>query len=103
MLAKVTRVQTGDRTVNQLQDNIAASLQPFLLNPLLNGSFLNDVVLVTGSNTINHKLGRNLVGWMITRRNGVATVYDTQSTNALPDKTLLLTASAGLTCTIYVF
>lgn len=103
MLAKVTRVQTGDRTVNQLQDNIAASLIPFLINPLLNGSFLNDVVLTSGANVLNHKLGRNLVGWIITRRNGVATVYDTQATNSLPNKTLLLTASAGLTCSIYVF
>lgn len=103
MAFRFAKMQTENREVNQLQNNIGLAVDPVLQNKIVDGSLVQNVVLATGSNVVNHLLGRNLIGWIITRRNGVATVYDTQSTNPIPNKTLLLTASAGLTVDIYCF
>lgn len=106
-MARLFKVQTTDRVMNQLQDNIANLLEPTATtvqeSPLLSGKILEKVVLTTGSNTIQHTLGRPLKGWFIVRQRASATLYDTQDSNATPQVTLLLTASAGVTVDIYVF
>ena len=70
---------------------------------MLLGLTLKNVKLVTGNNTINHTLARNLQGWMIVRRNTAATVYDTQDTNVQKDRTLTLVASAAVMVDIFVY
>ena len=106
-MARLFKVQTTDRIVNQLQDNIAKLLEPTATtvqdSPLLAGKILEKVALTSGSNTIRHTLGRVLKGWFIVRRRASATVYDTQDSNDTPQVTLLLTASANVTVDLYVF
>ncbi len=103
MLSSFTRLQTNDRTFSQLQDNIGNSINPILLNKVLNGVILQGVVLASGTNTINHTLGRPLIGWFPVRIRQSVTLYDTQDTNPLPAKTLLLNASATGSVDLYVF
>ena len=67
-MISIALVQTTDRNVNQLQSNIKQALQPLLINPLLVGITLSNVSLASGANTIIHKLGRTMQGWMVTRR-----------------------------------
>lgn len=106
-MARLFKVQTTDRVVNQLQDNIANLLEPTATtveqSPLLAGKILEKVVLSASSNTIRHTLGRTLKGWFIVRQRASATIYDTQDSNTTPEVTLKLTASAGVTVDIYVF
>jgi len=106
-MARLFKVQTTDRIVNQLQDNIAKLLEPTATtvqdSPLLAGKILEKVDLTSGPNTIRHTLGRPLKGWFIVRRRASATVYDTQDSNDTPQVTLLLTASANVTVDLYVF
>jgi hypothetical protein len=106
-MARLFKVQTTDRVMNQLQDNIANLLEPTATtveqSPLLSGTVLEKVVLTSGSNTIRHTLGRVLKGWFIVRQRASATLYDTQDSNSTPQITLLLTASANVTVDIYVF
>lgn len=92
--------QGGTPEFNLMQTQWASNLDPLLKNPMSNGNFVNGVVLASGSNVINHKLGRTPQGWMITDRNGAATVYRSAAFNPL---TLTLTASAAVTVTLYVF
>lgn len=99
----IALVQTQDRNVNQLQGNIKKAVDPVLANPLVDGQILQDVELVTGLNTINHGLGRNLQGWFLVRQRASASVYDTQDDNLNPALTLLLTASAPVVVNLYVF
>lgn len=99
----LTKFQSVLKELMLLQTDWISKINPFISNPLLNSSFLKDISLVTGSNTINHKLGRDLQGWYIVRRNGPATVYDTQATNSMPDLTLVLVASAPVTISLAVF
>lgn len=93
-------MQTESREVNQLQSNIATVLNPLLSNPLLNGSFLTGIALISGTTVIAHGLGRTPQGWMLTDINGAATVYRSAAFNS---STLSLTSDASVTVNLYVF
>ena len=93
----------NSRTINSLQDQIVDNLNPLLALPLSSSNLIQDQVLAIGSNRINHGLGRNLRGWIVTRNNANATFYDTQASNPLPALTLLLTSSAVATIDLIVF
>lgn len=86
-----------------LQTQWASILNPVIANPLLQGTILKGVQLVTGANVINHKLGRPLQGWFPVRVRASATFYDTQDSNSYPELTLQLTSSANVTIDIAVF
>jgi hypothetical protein len=86
-----------------MQTSWAQQLNPILSNKLLNGVLLQNVSLASGSNTVNHLLGRKLVGWVLTRQRAAATVYDTQDTNPHSLVTLQLTASAPTSVDLWVF
>lgn len=78
----------------------AASLNPLIANVLNAAQILTNISLVTGNNTINHKLGRDMTGWFLTDIQGIATLYRSQPLNNL---TLTLTSSANVTVSIGVF
>ena len=102
-MIRYLKIQTNDSTLNRMQDNILRSVNPVVSNPLVDGQLLKGVSLQSGANLINHGLGRDLVGWIVTRLRQSATIYDTQDTNKTPSLTLQLVASGGCTADIYVF
>jgi hypothetical protein len=79
------------------------ALNPIIANPLVQGQLLTGIPLVTGSNVINHKLGRKLQGWIIVGVNAVANIYDSQASNQTPQLTLNLTSDAVATVNLWVF
>jgi len=103
MATSFPKVQTTDRLINQIQDNVARAIQSVLTGPLSNASLLTSVSLVSGANVINHGLGRKLQGWIPVRVRASATIYDTQDSNSTPALTLQLTASADVTVDLIVF
>lgn len=87
-----------------MQTNWASQLNPLLSLPLNSSVLLQDIELVTGDNSINHKLGRKLQGWIVTRMiDGFVQLYDKQNDNNMPDKTLVLNASGSGTIDLIVF
>lgn len=87
-----------------LVDSWSKDLDPLLASPIATPTILKSVSLITGqANTINHLLGKVLTGWIIIRSRAQATVWDTQDTNQLPDKTLVLRTSANVTVDLMVF
>lgn len=87
-----------------MQTTWATALDPVISNPIVNGLLLQEQSLTTGANIINHKLGRKLVGWYVTRMRGVAaSIYDTQDNNQTPQLTLNLNASTPVVCDLWVF
>lgn len=78
----------------QMENAWATLIEPFLNNPPNNPVLLKNISLSTGSNTINHRLGRKLIGWKITRIRSAATIYDEQDSNTNPQLTLILNSSA---------
>lgn len=94
---------TEDLSLQLLQSSWAKSINPLLNSPLAKPVLLQSVVLTTGKNTINHKLGINLTGWQVIRQRGLCSIYDLQDANLLPSKTLVLMASSGVTVDLLVF
>lgn len=99
----LTKFKTPDTALTLLQTAWADKLDPIIDNPLSQGVLLPALSLRSGSNIINHKLGKELQGWLIVRQNASATFYDTQASNSLPGLTLTLVASAPVTVSLYVF
>jgi len=91
-------------TFAQLQTKWASILNVLLGNPVLASSQLSNIALTTGSNVVNHKLGRKLQGWQVARYHGSwAQIYDTQDSNSMPDLTLTLNASTGVIVDLVVW
>lgn len=104
MLPKaIAKIQTNDRTINQLQQNIIPVVNQINKNPIVTGTILQSQSLKSGSNTINHNLGRTLQGWVPVRVRSQATLWDSQDGNATPQKTLILNTTADVVVDIMVF
>ena len=88
---------------DQVQDNLVRTLNPLFDTPILGGIVLTNISLASGANTINHKLGKKLSGWLIVRQRASASIYDTQDTNQTPELTLKLNSSAAVVVDIYCF
>ena len=88
---------------NDADNKWASILNPIVANPIVNSLILKDVVLAAGDNIINHRLGRKLQGYIVIGINAAATIYDKQSTNQMPQLTLVLNSSAPATAQILVF
>jgi len=84
------------------QTQWAQQLNPVIANPITNGIMLKNVSLVIGDNTINHRLQRNLQGYIITgMRDAYSQIYN--KTSQTPILTLILNSSAATTVDIYVY
>ncbi len=102
-MRRIADVQTSDRNVNQLQKNVQFALDPILTNALVYGRLIENVNLVSGSNTIDHGLGRVLQGWIIVRKRSDAAIYDNQDNNSQPGVSLILVSDAAVSVNLYVF
>lgn len=96
--------QTKDQSLSLLQTRWASQLNPLLSSPLLKGRVLSAVALLAGDNTIDHGLGAPLQGWIVIRQyNAYAGLYDKQSSNNMPELTLILNSTGSTTVDLYVF
>jgi hypothetical protein len=78
----------------------AATLNPLLANPMNNMSILKNVQLKTGTNVINHLLGRTMQGWIQIDIQGNAQIYRNADFN---NATLSLWSTAPVTVSLGVF
>lgn len=79
----------------------AASLNPVLAIPILNGNQINNVNLVANTPlAINHLLQRKQQGWILTDNTADAVVWRTAEFNQY---TLTLESDADTTISIWVF
>lgn len=95
--------QTQSKDLLLLQTNWSSQINPVLNLPINQGLLLKDISIVSGNNTISHKLGRKLQGWFLVRQRGPALIYDEQDSNLYPDLTLILNSSANVTIDLFVF
>ena len=94
---------TDDRNFQMMQSQWSSQLNPVLAKPQIQSSILKNVALTTGTNTINHLLGRPLQGWKVIRLRGPATIYDLQDTNQMQNLTLVLSSSANVVIDLEIF
>lgn len=92
--------QSAIRELQMLQTQWTSQLNPLLANPTTNPQILKGIVLASGANVINTKLGTKAQGWYITDINAAVTVYRSAPFN---DLTLTLTASGAATIDLVIF
>lgn len=99
---KPKRIVSKDQDLNLVQDSVAELADK--ISPLcFSFSLLGPIKLVTGSNSIAHKLQTKLRGWVVVGRNSGAVIFDEQATNKFPQTYLKLNASSAVTVTLLVF
>jgi len=98
------KIFTDDPLQQRLQDSIAQSFQQFEKLPQLDSVIVKDITLSSAiDNLVEHKLGREIVGWQIIRQNANAVVYESTTINTTPSSFVILKASATCTVSILFF
>ncbi len=95
--------QTSIKEFSLMQTKWASILNAILNNQTLQTSLLQNISLSSGTNVVNHLLGKKLTGWKIVGINALATIYDGQDTNQTPERTLILISSAPCWVNLEVF
>lgn len=96
--------QTQNKDITLLQTTWSSSLNQLLAKPLSDSNFLDNISVVSGDNVINHKLGRNIKGWIVCMMHtSFVQLYDKQLTNQMSDKTLILNSNGSSTISLIVF
>jgi hypothetical protein len=101
--SKFRRFHSPNRELVQLQSNIEAALSQFLVIPIMNGVLLENIELAVGDNSITHKLGRTVKGYIVTRVSAACDIYDKISTDTKLDQQFTLNSSSACTISIWVF
>jgi len=78
----------------------ANALNPVINAPLNNVKIISNFSFVTGTNILNHGLGRLLIGWFIIDPQGLGTLFRSAPRDT---KTLTLTSSSNFISSIGVF
>lgn len=104
MTSKFDSVRTKDANLQALQESAKATADEVSGCPLIDGRLIESIVIVLGTpKVVQHGLGRKLKGWLMVRKSAGASIWDSQSTNALATKSLVLNASANVTVSLWVF
>jgi len=98
------KVDSDTPELNKVQENVQKAIDPAIKSPIVDGTLLRNIKLVTGKNNdIDHKLNRNLRGWFLVRSRAQAIIWDLQDGNPLSKKVLRLRTSADVTVDLWVF
>jgi hypothetical protein len=98
-LKEFKRVAGATEEVAKLQARLYEFFTQFIDNPLLNGVQLTKIELGTTAVNVDHKLGRECQGWIITNKNANADVWQTDSSKS----SIVLQASANVVVDLWVF
>jgi hypothetical protein len=104
MYKKFKKIEIEDQVLSRLQDNVEQAIGLLPSTEILQGRLVKSVALLSASTVkVPHKLGRPVIGWIIVRKRGNATVWDAQDSNPSPSLTLDLNCSSNVTVDLWVF
>ena len=106
LITPYVRKTSDNEDIERVQNSLENVFRSIEACPLLDGHLLERVTLANGDNTISHKLGRRLRGWIITRhRETASNIVGRQKTNNATDRTLILNSSVAtaIVVDIWVF
>lgn len=99
MIQFLRKLKFQDREVTALQDNVTLVLNQVTKKVVIDGVQLTAISLTTGSNRINHTLGRQPLGWIVTDINAAVVPYRT----AWDANTITLVATGSVTIDLWVY
>lgn len=92
---------SSNLTFEQMLTKWSGQLNPLLANKLIQGVALDNIVLIANTpQTINHYLGKNQSGFIVTDQTAAASIYRTQPFNS---KNITLEANATVTINLWVY
>lgn len=103
MIPRFRRINVKDNDLRLVQDSSEVVLTALISKSILDGLIIKDVSLLTTTTSVDHKLGRELIGWIVISNSSDSRVWDEQASNQQKTKTLLLKASSATTVSLWVF
>ena len=99
-ISPYVRNTTDNESIESVQNSLENSFRSVEACPLLDGHLLEGIELIQGDNEIDHKLGRALKGWILTRQDFDTIIIDKQVDNENADSILILNSSTAGTATV---
>jgi hypothetical protein len=95
-------IQSNNQDIMLLQTKWVPQINPVLASSQVQGLQLTNIPLSSGTNVINHKLGRAYQGYYVTGMHGnFVQLYDTPS--PMPTLTLVLQSSGAGNIDLFVY
>lgn len=88
------------KDLDLMQAKWKSILDPVLAKAFLSGQILSSIKIVSGSNVINHRLGRQMQGWILSDIDSNVQVFRSAPFN---DLTLTLTSNGSAVLNLLVF
>ena len=99
MIQKVPNYITSDQASNLQSGAQNKALDDLGANPLNSGAILKSIALTAGSNSVSHKLGRKLQGYIVVSQDAASSFFkESSDTNVLK-----LNSSAAVNAILFVF
>lgn len=92
---------SGSDELSRLQEKLQEFFVPIIQCALIDGTLLQNIKLESGVNSIQHKLNRELQGYIIVRKSANEQVWE--ANRNLPNKFLNLQSTGSVTVDLWVF
>lgn len=94
---------TEDYQLSKVQDNAVAAFDELkTIYQVLNGVFVTSSIS-TSDTPVNHTLKRNIVGWIVVRKNAAGDVWESATSNPRPADQIIFRSSSAVNVTLYIF
>lgn len=95
----VKQIDPENQSITQTQSNVNTAVRQIANSPIIDGVLIKNIDVGTTDTVVNHKLGREPLGWIIVRKNEAGEIYESTTVNNNRDKFLLLRGSTATTDT----
>lgn len=104
-MAQFKKTITENFELQKVQDEVAKTFRELQAKEFISGVFVDGQALNGSSvdTVVNHGLGRRYRGFVITKVNGAAAVWESATSNPRKELQLILKSNAAVTADIYVF
>lgn len=99
----VNKLRSADEWLNRVQDNILRAVNQIVKIPILDGVLTDEIDLSTSITNVEHKLGREPLGWIVVAKDANADVWEVTANNPDRARFLRLDASVTVTVRLWVF
>lgn len=90
--------------IDRFQSNVDTVISTLPTITILDGQLLKNIKLDSSApNSVLHKLGRELIGYIIVGKSANCDIWDSQNANTLKDKYLILNCTSDVTVNLWVF
>jgi|TARA_R100000482_G_C5087001_1_gene128930 hypothetical protein len=95
----VKQIDPQNKSVTQTQSNVNTALKQIANSAIIDGVLIKGVNVGTADTIVNHKLGREPLGWIVIKKNEAGEIYESSTVNKNRDKFLILKGSTATTDT----